>query len=82
MFFVLVITADNDRIVRFSMADLLTIAICVIEHSRLGTLTAYMSLMLIVSIDVSENFEIEIFDASMLYLLTIAIYISPSKLDN
>ena len=41
-----------------------------------------MSLMLIVSIDISENFEIEIFDTSMPFLLIIAIYISPSKLDN
>ena len=82
MFFILAIIADNDRIVRLSIADLLIIAIYVIELSRLRTLIAYMSLMLIVSIDISENFEIEIFDTSMPFLLIIAIYISPSKLDN
>ena len=82
MFFILAIIADNDKIVRFSIVDLLIIAIYVIKHSRLRTLITYMSLMLTVSIDINKNFEIEIFDASMPYLLTIAICISSSKLDN
>lgn len=82
MFFVLAITAGDDRTIRLSITDLLTIATYIIKHSRLRTLITYVPLMLTVPIDISENFGVEIFDAPMPFLLTIAICISPSKLDN
>ena len=82
MFFVLAIIVDNDKTIYLFMAELLIIAIYIIEHSRLRILIAYVPLMLIVSIDISENFKIEIFDASIFNLLTITICISHSELDN